>query len=151
VSFVNVPADKRPDPLINTVIATFLEGFEIDGDRILVCPQADLAGGLFGAAVEFLLSVYYLARRKLSNDPPLDFRRQKCYIILETPRPHSAHRRIANATKTCRTTTDKTFTEAGFDLPVVTIAISDTVRRVNRGAGADGAPQCIYLPLLMRP
>jgi hypothetical protein len=73
MSFVNVPADKRPDPLINTVIATFLEGFEIDGDRILVCPQADLAGGLFGAAVEFLLSVYYLARRKLSNDPPLIF------------------------------------------------------------------------------
>jgi plastocyanin len=51
-------------------------------------------------------------------------------------------------------TTEVTITDAGFEPPTVTIAISDTVRWTNRGASvhavAGGAPRRRYLPLVLR-
>jgi len=47
-----------------------------------------------------------------------------------------------------------TITDAGFDPPAATIAVGDTVRWTNRGAGmhavTGGAPRRIYLPLARR-
>ncbi len=64
-------------------------------------------------------------------------------------------REIASQTPLAMTTTTViTITDAGFNPPTVTIAISDTVRWTNRGATihaiAGGAPRQLYLPLTLR-
>jgi plastocyanin len=73
--------------------------------------------------------------------------------LLGTKQSPSSPEEIASHTPLAMTT-EVTITDAGFEPPTVTIAISDTVRWTNRGASvhavAGGAPRRRYLPLVLR-